>query len=198
MLNHPLSLPGNHCAAWCCLYHCGTYQRRRAEGLGNGVAMATERSTRDVKAQRGLGRGKRGKGKEEKVYVQLQLLCFLVKWGAGKMERNGVCGQPLSATTSGSRSAQNGETIRSLQRGPVHSLGEELMPADRNTIGNTGNLCFSNSSVFCEHKERQSISKCQSKTRMVITSEGMWSFESCLDSRGHLQNIIPLLCFPCF
>lgn len=32
----------------------------RTEGLGNGVAMATKRSTRDVKAQRGLGRGQRG------------------------------------------------------------------------------------------------------------------------------------------
>lgn len=60
LLNHPLSLPGNHCAARCCLYHCGTYQRRRTEGLGNGVAMATKRSTRDVKAQRGLGRGVEG------------------------------------------------------------------------------------------------------------------------------------------
>lgn len=42
--------------------------------MGNGVAMATKRSTRDVKAQRGLGRGKREKGKEEKVYVRLQLV----------------------------------------------------------------------------------------------------------------------------
>lgn len=39
--------------------------------MGNGVAMATERSTHDVKAQRGLGRGKRRKEKEEKVYVWL-------------------------------------------------------------------------------------------------------------------------------
>lgn len=34
--------------------------------MGNGVAMATERSTHDVKAQRGLGRGRGGKGKREK------------------------------------------------------------------------------------------------------------------------------------
>lgn len=70
LLNHPLSVPGNHCAAGGCLYHCGTYQRRGTEGLGNGVAMATERSTHDVKAQRGLGRGRRREEKKkEKVYL---------------------------------------------------------------------------------------------------------------------------------
>ena len=124
LLNHPLSLPGNHCAAWCCLYHCGTYQRRQTEGLGNGVAMATKRSTRDVKAQRGLGRGKREKGKEEKVYVRLQLLCFPMKKGPGEMERDRVRWQLLSAaTTSGSQSAQPGETTHSMQPWPSTQQG---------------------------------------------------------------------------
>lgn len=165
LLNHPLSLPGNHCAAWCCLYHCGTYQRRRTEGLGNGVAMATERSTHDVKAQRGLGRGKRGKGKKEKVYVRLQLLCFPVKWGPGRMERNRGCWQPLSATTTSvSQSAQSGETIGSMQPWPCTQPAKEQMPAVQNTIGNTVNLFFSTSSAFCkQHKETHSICKRQSK-----------------------------------
>lgn len=112
LLNHPLSLPGNHCAAWCCLDHCGTYQRSRAEGLGNGVAMATERSTRDVKAPRGLGRGRRGKGKEEKVCVPLQLLCFPVKWGPGKRKGAGLAGgrSPLSAPNSPLRAARPVQT----------------------------------------------------------------------------------------
>lgn len=34
LLNHLLSLPGKHCAAWCWLYHCGSYERRQAEGFG--------------------------------------------------------------------------------------------------------------------------------------------------------------------
>lgn len=77
--------------------------------MGNGVAMATKRSTRDVKAQRGLGRGKREKGKEEKVYVRLQLLCFPMKRGPGKVERDRVRWQLLlAATTSGSQSAHRG------------------------------------------------------------------------------------------
>jgi hypothetical protein len=41
--------------------------------------MATERSTHDVKAQRGLGRGRRRKEKKEKVYLWLQLPRFLAK-----------------------------------------------------------------------------------------------------------------------
>lgn len=76
LLNHALSLPGNHCAAWCWLYHCGTYQRRKAESLGNGAAMATERSTHDVKAHRGLAGGGR-----EKSNLQLQLRYLLVNQG---------------------------------------------------------------------------------------------------------------------
>lgn len=36
LLNHLLSLPGKHCAAWCWLYHCGSYERRQAEGFGEG------------------------------------------------------------------------------------------------------------------------------------------------------------------
>lgn len=160
MLNHPLSLPGNHCAAWCCLYHCGTYQRRRTEGLGNGVAMATERSTHDVKAQRGLGRGERGKGKEEKVYVRLQLLCFPVKWGPGKMERTEVRWQPLSGTTTSAARLHNPEKQSApCSPGPVHSRAEERTPADQSTERNTLHLCFSTTSVFRkQHKVRLVVS----------------------------------------
>lgn len=155
LLNHPLSLPGNHCAAWCCLYHCGTYQRRPTEGLGNGVAMATERSTRDVKAQRGLGRGERGKGDEEKVYVQLQLLCFPAKWGPGKMERSRVCWQPLAAArTAGRRSAQPRGQSPHAALACTPPAGEQ-MPAVQHTTGNTVHLFFSTSSAFLQRAQRE-------------------------------------------
>lgn len=44
--------------------------------MGNGVAMATERSTHDVKAQRGLGRGRRREEKRKKSFCGYSYLVF--------------------------------------------------------------------------------------------------------------------------
>lgn len=54
MLNHALSLPGNHCAADAgCTIVEGPEETGGA--MGNGAAMATSRSAHDVKAQRSAG-----------------------------------------------------------------------------------------------------------------------------------------------
>lgn len=71
LLNHPLSLPGNHCAARMLPVPLWNRPEERTEGLEWGY-MATKRSTRDVKAQRGLGRGQRGE-RRGKSLVHLQL-----------------------------------------------------------------------------------------------------------------------------
>lgn len=101
-----------------------------------------------------------GKGKEEKVYVRLQLLCFPVKWGPGKMERTEVRWQPLSGTTTSAARLHNPEKQSApCSPGPVHSRAEERTPADQSTEKNTLHLCFSTSSVFRkQHKVRLVVS----------------------------------------
>lgn len=73
MLNHALSLPGNHCAADAgCTIVEGPEETGGA--MGNGAAMATGRSAHDVKAQRSAGGGQRGSREKWDLQTQLRYL----------------------------------------------------------------------------------------------------------------------------
>lgn len=74
------------------------------------------------------------------------------------MERNRARWQPLSAArTSGSQSAQPGETTGSMQPWQAHSSTEEQMLTDQNTVGNTVNPCLSTSSAFCKQHNKRHV-----------------------------------------
>ena len=122
--------------------------------------MATERSTRDVKAQRGLGRGERGKGKEEKVYVRLELTVFSDEMRTRQTAKEQGS---LAATISGYDIRQPVCTTR--RNNPLCAARPDTQQrwgtnaCRPNTIGNIVSLCCSASSVFCkQHKERRAAS----------------------------------------
>lgn len=114
--------------------------------MGNGVAMATERSTHDVKAQRGLGRGRRRE--EEKRKKSICGYSYLVCW---RNEKQGKCKgagtwQPRSANSAlaGRGGAEEGG-CRTMPRSSS-SVWLQLCTApgrtDRKAIGKAVTLAF--------------------------------------------------------
>lgn len=154
--------------------------------------MATERSTHDVKAQRGLGMGRGGEGKRKKSICGD---CYRVfRWNEDQAQRKGtdrVCGQPPVAAPASVRSRRG----RPPRAAPA-LLSEEQMPQTKTPLERQSVSASSTSSAFCRQQGDKWCDRVSKQTRMVITSEEERASESRRDPGGHWHSTVPLLCFP--
>lgn len=113
--------------------------------------MATKRSTRDVKAQRGLGRGQRGK--EEESLCASAATVFSDEMRIQEMERSRVRWRlPSAPRISGSQSAQR-KQLSPCSPGPALGSAQKNKCLQTQTIiENVLNLCLTYPAFCKQHK----------------------------------------------
>lgn len=146
MLNHALSLPGNHCAADAgCTIVEGPEETGGA--MGNGAAMATGRSAHDVKAQRSAGgaEGEQGEmGSADTAPVP--------RGEPGQSGLQGEAAAPVSAERSDNSSIAQCRCALLFASAAVHTGIDVHHTPKKNRISEI-NLCF----VLYEGKKSQQI-----------------------------------------
>lgn len=147
MLNHALSLPGNHCAADAgCTIVEGPEETGGA--MGNGAAMATGRSAHDVKAQRSAG-GAEGEQKE----MGSADTAPVPRGEPGQSGLQGEAAAPVSAERSDNSSIAQCRCALLFASAAVHTqIDVHHTPKKKNRISEI-NLCF----VLYEGKKSQQI-----------------------------------------